>query len=86
VEKKTHNKKNNVLAALETRILWLSKTFDWSVHDKKICDSQPLHLPIGITLWQDTGFQGHDPEGVTVKMPTKKPKGKELSEEQKEAN
>ena len=60
------------------RFLWLSKTFNGSVHDKKICDSQPLHLPIGITLWQDTGFQGHDPEGVTVKMPTKKPKGKEL--------
>jgi len=84
--KKTHNIKNNVLTTLGMRILWLSKTFNGSVHDKKICDSQPLHLPIGITLWQDTGFQGHDPEGVNIKMPTKKPKGKELSEEQKETN
>jgi hypothetical protein len=37
-------------------------------------------------LWQDTGFLGHIPENVTVKMPTKKPKGKELSEAQKEEN
>jgi hypothetical protein len=86
VEKKTHNLKNNVLSTLKLRILWLSDTVEGSVHDKKICDNQPLHLPTGITLWQDTGFQGHLPEGVNVKMPTKKPKGKELSEEQKETN
>ncbi len=45
-----------------------------------------IHLPLGITLWQDTGFQGHHPEGVNVIMPTKKPKGNELSEELKETN
>ncbi|MBP9017767.1 MAG: IS5 family transposase, partial [Paludibacteraceae bacterium] len=37
-------------------------------------------------LWQDTGFLGHNPTNVTVMMPTKKPKGKELSDEQKENN
>ena len=31
-------------------------------------------------------FLGHNPEGVQVKMPTKKPKGKELSVSQKEEN
>jgi hypothetical protein len=69
--------------------VWLSATYDGSVHDKKICDQQPLHLPNGITLWQDTGFLGHTcasqsaskPENVHVKMPTKKPKGKELTDE-----
>jgi len=35
---------------------------------------------------QDTGFQGHTPENVTVKTPVKKPKGKELTEEQGEGN
>jgi hypothetical protein len=43
-------------------------------------------LPSGITLWQDTGFIGHSPGNVTVKMPTKKPKGKDLSEKQKQQN
>jgi hypothetical protein len=62
--------------------LWLSETFDGHVHDKKIAGEQPLLLPSGITLWQDTGFIGHSPGNVTVKMPTKKPKGKDLSEKQ----
>jgi hypothetical protein len=35
---------------------------------------------------QDTGFLGHNPKNVTVKMPTKKPKGKQLSEVQKKEN
>jgi len=78
--------KNNLLCTPERRILWLSKTFDGHVHDKKMMDEQPLRLPTGITLWQDTGFLGHHPEKVTVKMPVKKPKGKELTAEQKQEN
>lgn len=78
--------KNNLLCTAEKRILWLSKTYDGHVHDKKIMDEQPLNLPSVITLWQDTGFQGYYPEKVTVKMPFKKPKGKELTGEQKENN
>jgi hypothetical protein len=78
--------KNNLLSSPEKRILWLSHTCDGSTHDKKICDDQPLHFPDGITLWQDTGFLGHNPENVLIKMPDKKPKGKELTDEQKEAN
>jgi hypothetical protein len=84
--KKTHNVKNNPLCSPQKRILWLSETFDGHVHDKKIANEQPLLLPSGITLWQDTGFIGHSPGNVTVKMPTKKPKGKDLSESQKREN
>ncbi|MGC3978329.1 MAG: transposase family protein [Paludibacteraceae bacterium] len=67
-------------------MLWLSKTYTGSVHDKKIADLQSLHLNQGVTLWQDTGFLGHSPEGLTIKMPTKKPKGKELTDDQKKEN
>ncbi len=63
------------------KILFLSQTYNGSVHDKKICDLQPLSLPYGINLWQDIGFIGHDPHGVIVHMPFKKPKGKDLTEE-----
>ena len=76
--------KNDLLCTPDKRILWLSKTYEGHVHDQKIVDEQPLSFPTGITLWQDTGFLGHTPKNVTVKMPTKKPKGKELSEVQKE--
>ena len=78
--------KNNLISSPEKRILWLSSTYDGSVHDKKIADEQEVRYPIGITLWQDTGFLGHGPPGVTIRMPTKKPKGKELTAEQKEEN
>ena len=78
--------KNDLLCAANKRILWLSQTYDGSVHDKKIVDEQPLSLPLGTTLWQDTGFLGHKPENVIIKMPTKKPKGKQLTDIQKDEN
>ena len=86
VVKKTHSVKNNILSLPERRIMFLSQTYAGSVHDKRICDEQPLHLPQGITLWQDTGFIGHSPDGVKIRMPMKKPKGKELTNEQKHEN
>jgi len=70
----------------DRRIVFLSRTYDGSVHDKKICDEQPLIFPKGINLWQDTGFLGHYPEEVNIRMPRKKPKGKELTKEQKQEN
>jgi hypothetical protein len=78
--------KNNLLCTSNKRILWLSRTYAGSVHDKKIVDEQPLSFPSGINLWQDTGFQGHKPENITVKMPTKKPKGKQLADAQRKEN
>jgi hypothetical protein len=71
---------------VQKRILWFSETFDGHVHDEKIAGEQPLILPSGITLWHDTGFIGHSPKNVTVKMPTENPKGKDLSEKQKREN
>lgn len=78
--------KNDLLCTADKRILWLSKTYDGSIHDKKILDLEPLSLPSGTTLWQDTGFLGYNPENVTIMMPTKKPKGKLLTDRQKEEN
>lgn len=85
-KKKRHCLKNNVLSSMDKRILWLSETYFGSVHDKKICDEQPLNLPLGIFIWQDTGFLGHNPENAVVLMPQKKPKGNELSAEEKSLN
>jgi len=84
--KKTHSVKNTILSLPDRRIMFLSSTFTGSVHDKRICDEQPLNLPKGITLWQDTGFIGHNPSGAIIWMPKKKPKGKVLTQEQKQQN
>lgn len=64
----------------------MSPTFAGSTHDKKICDLAPIKLPEGIEQWQDTGYQGYAPEGVVIIQPTKKPRGKELTPEQKQKN
>ena len=86
VVKKTHSIKNNLLCTNQLRIVWLSSTYEGHVHDKKICDEEPLLLPKGIRLWQDTGFIGHRPDGVEICMPKKKPEGKELTAVEKQEN
>ncbi|MBS6595311.1 MAG: hypothetical protein KH358_15680 [Odoribacter splanchnicus] len=58
-----------MLCTNQLRIVWLSSTYEGHVHDKKICDEEPLLLPKGIRLWQDTGFIGHRPDGVEICMP-----------------
>ena len=86
VVKKTHSIKNNLLCTNNLKIVWLSSTYEGHVHDKKICDEEPLLLPRGIRIWQDTGFIGHRPDGVEICMPRKKPKGKELTAVEKQEN
>jgi DDE superfamily endonuclease len=64
-------------------ILYLSPTENGSVHDKAIANEYPLILPLNSVLKQDLGFQGHNPQGVTVEIPFKKPKYGELTFGQK---
>lgn len=72
---------------METRwIEYLSPTVEGKKHDKKLADEMAIKYPEGTVLQQDTGFQGYAPEGVKIKQPKKKPRGGELSLEEKEAN
>jgi len=64
----------------------LSPTYEGKRHDKKIVDEEQPTFPQHIFLYKDTGFQGYDPEGIVTFQPQKKPKGKELTPEQKEQN
>lgn len=67
-------------------MLYLSDTYPGSVHDKAIADEQDIEFQRTIDLLQDTGFQGYQPKNARVIQPLKKPKGKELTEEQKQDN
>ncbi len=78
-----HRLKNLTLCSASQRIHFLSPTESGSVHDKTLTDWYPLRLPPKSVLKQDLGFMGHHPKGVTVEMPFKKPKNKELSFSQK---
>ena len=86
-KKKRHTLKNNVVTEKCTRkVKVLSQTCEGKKHDKKLADEQGLCFPRGSLVWKDTGFQGYEPEDVITYQPKKKPKGKELTPEEKEQN
>ena len=87
VAQKTHTTKHIVLGGLHThKVHYLSQTYEGRRHEKKIVDEENPTYPTDISLYKDTGFQGDEPEGVKTFQPQKKPKGKELTAEQKEQN
>lgn len=86
-KKGRHTVKNNVVTEKPTKkVKVLSATCEGKKHDKKLADEQAISFPKGSQVWKDTGFQGYEPEGVTTYQPMKKPKGKELTIEQKQKN
>lgn len=67
-------------------ILFLSNTYGGRVHDKRIAETTPYPLPAGSRLLQDLGFLAFTLPQVDILMPTKKPRGQELTVEQQWAN
>jgi len=85
-KKKRHTVKNNVVVNAQAKIVLLTATCEGKKHDKKIADEAEFTLPEGSLLYQDNGFQGFALEGVTILQPKKKPRGGELTAEEKEHN
>lgn len=67
-------------------MIYLTETVEGRRHDKKLADESKYRLPEESILLQDTGFQGLFLENVVIIQPKKKPKGKELTREEKEKN
>lgn len=85
--KKRHTLKNNLITDIEESFVrYLSETYPGRIHDKRICDIEELVFPPEVNLFQDTGFQGYEPPGVTIYQPKKKPKDQELTEDEKAEN
>lgn len=86
-KKHAHTLKNNIVATVADRqVRYLSKTYQGKTQDKKICDLEAPTFPPDTILYQDKGFQGYAPEGVTIRQPMKKPRGKKLPAEEKVRN
>ncbi|MCX6029308.1 MAG: transposase [Chloroflexi bacterium] len=85
-KKKRHTVKNNVLVNAQGEIVLLTATCEGKKHDKKIADEAGFTLPEGSLLYQDTGFQGFALEGTTIFQPKKKPRGGELTPDEKAQN
>jgi hypothetical protein len=67
-------------------ILFLSDTYGGRTHDKPIADATPYPLPAGSRLLQDLGFLAFTLPEMAILMPTKKPRGQELTREQQRTN
>lgn len=81
-----HTVKNTLVTDKHQEVLFLGDTAVGKVHDKCLLEEGETSFPSGSKLHQDTGYQGYHPKGVKVEQPKKKPRGKELSGEEKEEN
>ena len=89
-KKKQHTMKNNVLINADSKVVFLTPSCEGRIHDKRIADTAGYSPPPGIikysVLYQDTGFQGFTCPDVKIIQPKKKPKGRDLTPEEKAKN
>ena len=69
-------------------MLVLSQDRVGKLHDKKFLDEEKLigNIPAEIPIEVDTGFQGIQHQYENIRIPHKKPKGGELTQQQKIEN
>jgi len=89
-KKKRHTRKNLIVTDGQRRVLALSDTASGHRHDYAMFKEWefPSSLPDEVSAWVDLGFQGIEGDfpDLSVCIPAKKPKGKELNEEQRILN
>jgi hypothetical protein len=68
------------------KVLFLTDTVEGKKHDKKLADETGYRLPTDSKLVQDTGFQGFKLDNIAILQPKKKPRGKPLSDLDKDVN
>ena len=86
VKRNNHTHKNNLVIDAACKVVLLTPTCEGRIHDKRIADATRYCLPNGSTLFQDPGFQGFSLQGINIIEPKKKPKGRDLTLEEKERN
>lgn len=87
-KKKRHTRKHLTLSTRKKRVIVLSRARPGTVHDKRQLDEAAIveFIPDTVTIKGDLGFQGLQQEFVNIHLPHKKPKGKPLTEPQKQEN
>ena len=71
---------NNFITTESQYVVYLSPTHEGTMRDKKIADNDEFIFPDDIYLFQDTGYQGFEPQNVFLMQPFKKPRNGELCE------
>lgn len=86
-KKKRHTVKNMVLSdQTGQRVLYLGATTRGSTHDKTLAEADAPPFPPESRGAADLGYQGYSPPNLQLTLPIKKPKGGELTDEEKAVN
>ena len=84
-KKKRHTLKTELIVTEKGRIASVSPSHPGSRHDLSVRRGGP-GLPKGARAYGDSAYQGYGKEHKAIDYPYKKPRGGELSEEEKEYN
>ena len=87
-KKKRHSRKHITGSTRKKRVIILTKARPGKVHDKRQLDEEDLvgNIPDQIPVEGDLGFKGLENEFDNIHLPHKKPRGKELTAQQKQEN
>lgn len=87
-KKRRHTRKHLAAVDERKRVLVLSKAREGKLHDKKFHDEDEIagSVPDEIPIEVDLGFLGLHKQYDNIRIPHKKPRGGQLSEEQKADN
>lgn len=87
-KKKRHTRKHLAAVDQRKRVLVLSKAREGKLHDKKLHDEDDIigSVPDAIPVELDLGFLGVQKQYGNSRIPHKKPKGGELTQQQKAEN
>ena len=66
--------------------MFLGDTFEGKEHDKTILESEDIRFIKPVNVFLDLAYLSLEIENMSTYIPHKKPKGKELTAEQKEEN
>ncbi|NJP09627.1 MAG: transposase [Leptolyngbyaceae cyanobacterium RU_5_1] len=87
-KKKRHTRKHITGSTRKKRVILLTQAQAGKIHDKRQLDQADLvgNIPDEVAVEGDLGFQGLQNEFVNIHLPHKKPRGKALTEQQKQQN
>jgi hypothetical protein len=86
-KKKRHTVKNTIISDQKgRRIVYVGETTHGSTHDKTLAEADAPPYPPESRGAADLGYQGHRPPNLTLTVPIKKPKGGELTDDEKAVN
>lgn len=87
-KKKYHSRKSIIVSDSRRQVLVVTKQKAGRRHDKRLADKEHLfqNLPEDVYAYVDTAFTGEDKTHRNLYLPKKKPRGRNLTQQEKDLN